>query len=74
MAQADLMAYDDDFDEEESNAGVKNKYAVQVQKKKSSAKGSEPKKGELDFEEISQIAQEEEDDDDIDLLAKFVEG
>jgi hypothetical protein len=29
MAQADMMTYDDDFDEEEHNAGEKlNKYAV----------------------------------------------
>ena len=79
------MTYDDDFDSEDERDRGRNKYGVQVQHGKKGKKAptasankvqesSAKKQGEPKFDEISQIAQEEEDDDDIDLLAKFVEG
>ena len=62
-----MMAYDDDYDEEATN---KQRYRVQVTNKKDST----PKKEEEpNFDEISDILQED-DDDDIDIMAKFVEG
>lgn len=98
MKQADLMQYDDDFDEEDFFDGKGGKkYAVKftgntkgenvVMGKKNKNKRAKDKEETKQIvpENISEIAKASddgnlnaqddlEDDDDIDIMAKFIEG
>ena len=77
MQQANLMQYDDDFDEEAEQMNKRQKYKVDL------VQPSNPNKSSLVMEEIQPIKpkpehtgtlEESDDSEDIDAMARFVEG